>query len=101
MKNLKPFERKSVTFLSMIHNAYRDEEDMEPAVQKLKLEMDGDLAEDLTAMMVAIMLFCRQHAPKSVENMDLIDFSHFLNRLAIQHVFADSLNDGDIETMEE
>lgn len=36
-RSLTPFERKAYTFYGMLLNAYRDEENMEPPVQKTEL----------------------------------------------------------------
>ena len=96
MADATQFEKKAYVFYTMLNNAYRDEEDMLPALPKLSLELDGDLAEDLTAMMMAILLFCKQHAPDAVKNTDTIGFSHLLNRLAIQHTFANVMDQVDV-----
>lgn len=94
MVDMKPFERKAFTFYTMILNAYRDEEDMTPAVPKLRL--GDDATEDITAMMMAMMLFCKQVAPETVEDMDVIGFTHLLNRVAIQYVFEDAMDKVDV-----
>lgn len=101
MADLKPFERKVYTFYTMILNAYREEEDMEPAVPKLNLQPGGDFTEDMSAMLMGMMLFCKQCSPETVENMDLIGFTHLLNRVAIQHVFEDAMDKVDVFEDEE
>lgn len=103
MANAAPtqFEQKAYVFYTMLSNAYRDEQDMLPALPKLNMEMDGDLAEDLTAMMMGMLLFCKQHASDAVKNTDVIGFSHILNRLAIQHTFANVMDQVDVFEDEE
>jgi len=103
MANATPtqFEQKAYVFYTMLNNAYRDEEDMLPALPKLSLELGGDLTEDLTAMMMAMLLFCKHHAPDAVKNIDTIGFSHFLNRLAIQRTFANVMDQVDVFEDEE
>lgn len=96
MVDMKPFERKAFTFYTMILNAYCDEEDMTPAEPKLKLQTGGDLTEDISAMLMAMMLFCEQCSPETVEDMDIIGFTHLLNRVAIQHVFEDAMDKVDV-----
>lgn len=94
MVDMKPFERKAYTFFCMLMNAYKDEEDMTPAMPKLQL--GDDAAEDITAMMMAMMLFCKQVSPETVEDMDVIGFTHLLNRAAIQYVFEDAMDKVDV-----
>ncbi len=96
MGDLNPFERKVYAFYTMLLNAYRDEEDVEPAMPKLSMKPGGDLTEDLTAMMFAIRLFCEQFCPETVKDMDMIDFSYMFNRLAIQHTFSNAMDKVDI-----
>lgn len=87
------FEKKVLTFYTMLCNAYRDEEDYEPAVEKLTLKNGGDMNGTLVAMLTAVKLFCDQTCPQVSENGDLIDFTYLLNRLAIQHCFSDEIQD--------
>lgn len=94
MGEMKPFDRKAYTFFCMLMNAYKDEEDMTPAAPKLRL--GDDATEDITAMMMAMMLFCKQVAPETVEDMDVIGFTHLLNRVAIQYVFEDDMDKVDV-----
>lgn len=101
MGDLKPFERKTYTFYTMLLNAYRDEEDVEPPMPKLSLESGADITDDLAAMTTAMMLFCTQFTPETVEKMDLIGFTHLLNRVAIQHVFENAMDKVDVFEDEE
>lgn len=81
------FEKKALIFYTMICNAYRDEDDQEPPIEKLSLKNGGDLNEDLTAMLAAVKLFCDNLCPQLSAEQDMIGFTHLLNRLAIQYCF--------------
>ena len=96
MADLKPFERKAYTFYTMLLNAYRDEDDVEPPMPKLDMQPGADIVDDLAAMTSAMLLFCSQVTPETVENMDLIGFTHLLNRVAIQHVFENAMDKVDV-----
>lgn len=100
-RSLTPFERKAYTFYGMLLNAYRDEENMEPPVQKLSLQNGGDFTDDLAAMMTAMILLCSQFMPEAVKDMDLIGFTHMLNRVAIQHTFEKVMDQVDVFEDEE
>lgn len=91
------FEKKTLTFYTMLCNAFRDEEDYEPAVEKLSLKIGDDVLENLTAMLAAMKILCDRICPKLSENGDLIDFTHLLNRLAIQHCFSEQIPDEDAQ----
>lgn len=81
------FEKKVLTFYTMIANAYREPDDMEEAVEKLTLCNGYDLNDDIAAMLSAMMIFVDRLLPSITKDMDLIGFTHFLNRVAIQHCF--------------
>ncbi len=87
---MNDFERKVLTFYTMIANAYREPENMEQAVEKLVLRDGYDLNDDIAAMLSAMMIFVDKLVPNITEDMDLIGFTHFLNRVAIQHCFDKS-----------
>lgn len=87
---MNDFERKVLTFYTMIANAYREPENMEQAVEKLVLRDGYDLNDDIVAMLSAMMIFVDKLVPNITEDMDLIGFTHFLNRVAIQHCFDKS-----------
>lgn len=91
------FEKKTLTFYTMLCNAFRDEEDYETAIEKLSLNIGDDVLENLTAMLVAMKILCDRICPKLSENGDLIDFTHLLNRLAIQHCFSEQIPDEDAQ----
>ena len=79
-------EDKAIRFLTALMDVYRDEE-----VRELdafpKLELSGDVTEDFTAMLLAMHVLSEQFTNSGGER-DLIDFTHILNKLAVQHIFA-------------
>lgn len=89
MRNLSSFDRKVVAFYTMLINAYLDEESRNEVPEVLDLKHGCDLNEDVTAMLGAIRLFVEKVSPESVKGKDFIDFTYMLNRLVIQHVYAD------------
>lgn len=73
---------KVLQLLTAIMDAFREEEKRELSFFP-KLELDDDLTGDVTALLLAMKTF--------VENIvsfdgDLIDFTHLLNKLAVQFV---------------
>ena len=91
---MSDFEKKVLTFYTMLANAYRDPEDMEEAVEKLTLCDGYDFDVDISAMLSAMMLLVDNLFPSITKDMDLIGFTHFLNRIAIQHCFDVPDSDG-------
>lgn len=76
-------ENKILRFYCALTDVYRDEDDREMTGMP-SLELSGeDITEDVTAMMLAMKLFIKQI---SGETGDLIDFTHTLNKLAVQYV---------------
>ena len=74
-------ENKALQFMAALADVYRDEDDRELYAFS-KMEMSEDITEDFTAMLVAMsILFDRV----SGFDGDLIDFTHILNKLAVQY----------------
>ena len=74
---------KALQFLTALLDVYRDEEKRELDAFS-KLNMDGeDLTEDFTAILLAMHVMCQE---TTGYDGDLIDFTHMLNRLAVQHI---------------
>lgn len=74
-------EEKALHFLTAISDVYKDEENRElEAFSKLELTTD-DMTDDITAMLVAFQFFVQQITGY---DCDLIDFTHILNKLAVQ-----------------
>lgn len=84
---MSDFEKKTLTFYTMLANAYREPEDKEVAVEKLTLCKGYDFNDDIAAMLCAMMMLVDRLFPSKTKDMDLIGFTHFLNRIAIQNCF--------------
>lgn len=78
------FNDKVMNFLIAIANVYKSEENQD-AVQTMELN-DENITEDLTALLYAFEVFFHQITG---EGMDIIDFTHLLNKLAFQHLMDD------------
>lgn len=76
-------EEKAMAFATALTDVYRDEENRElEAVRKMNLS--EDVTEDFTAMLIAMrMIFMKITRTK---DSDIIDFTHILNKLAVQWV---------------
>lgn len=85
---MSKFKNKIVCFLSALGNVYKDEENRED-FPKLDIE-SGELTEDFTAMLYA-MTYMYQRITE--DDIDIIGFTHILNRLAIQDVMKEKEED--------
>lgn len=85
-------EEKAVRFLSALRDVYREEENRQLyAFGKLDLDLD-DVTGDFTAMLLALQtMYIRITGDKE---SDLIDFTHMLNKLAVQHIMEGRADDG-------
>lgn len=93
------FDQKALIFLTMLTNAYRDEEEREQPCP-LDLPDDGDFTEDFTAILGAFFLFYQHIFPDAAKEMDLIRFTHFLNSLAIQCCYQEEAKEQEAEETE-
>ena len=75
-------EEKAVHFISALTDVYRDEENRELEVFS-KLEMADDATDDVTAILIAFQFVVQRITGY---DGDLIDFTHMLNKLAVQHI---------------
>ena len=76
-------EEKALHFFAAISDVYKDEENRElEAFSKLELPMD-DATDDITAMLIAFQFVVQR---LTGYDGDLIDFTHILNKLAVQNV---------------
>ena len=76
-------EEKALHFFAAISDVYKDEENRElEAFSKLELPVD-DANDDITAMLIAFQFFVQR---LTGYDGDLIDFTHILNKLAVQNV---------------
>lgn len=83
-------ENKVLRFYCALTDVYKDEDERE-MIGAPSLELSGeDITEDVTAMMLAIKLFIEKTCGD--ETGDPIDFTHTLNKLAIQYVMMEAKN---------
>ena len=75
-------EEKALHFLTALLDVYRDEENRELEAFA-KLELGGDFTSDFTAMLLAMKVMVERITEY---DGDLIDFTHMLNKLAVQYV---------------
>ena len=87
---MKKIEEKALHFIAALLDVYRDEENRELEAFS-KLELTEDITEDFTAMLLA-MNYLLDRITGDSEN-DLIDFTHMLNKLAIQYIMEGKDND--------
>lgn len=73
---------KALQFLTALQDVYRDEEDRRLDAFS-KIPLDGDFTQDMTAILLALSVFVES---VSDFNGDLIDLTHMLNKLAVQHI---------------
>lgn len=81
-------EEKSVHFLTALADVYRDEERRE-LYEFPKMRMTDDFTEDFTAMLLGMHFIVEQ---LTGYDGDLIDFTHMLNKLAVQHIMEKQNN---------
>ena len=75
-------EEKAICFLTALSDVYRDEEHRElDAFPKMRIT--DDFTEDFTAMLLAMRFIVER---LTGYDGDLIDFTHMLNKLAVQHI---------------
>lgn len=78
-------EEKAKVIYAHLTNAYRDQEEWIEAGARLTLMKGGDLTEELSAMLLAMISFAdRASGGLPEEYRDLVGFTHLLNRVAIQ-----------------
>ena len=84
---MKKLEQKSICFLKALLDVYRDEENRELSA----FSVDDDVTEDITALLVAMKVVVERI---SEFEGDIIDFTHMLNKLAVQLIME---NHGETE----
>ena len=75
-------EDKVTRFACALSDVYLDEEERNLCTFD-KLEVGDDLTEDVTAMLLAMVVMCQKMTDF---DGDLIDFTHMLNKLVLQHI---------------
>ena len=87
-KELSPVKEKAVHFLAAMTDVYRAEGDRELDAFE-KLQLDDDVTEDFTAMLLAVHVMAQEITGF---DGDLIDFIHMLNKLAFQYLMEETKN---------
>ena len=82
-------KEKAMQFLTALADVYRDEEDRESCAFS-KMEFAEDVTSDFTAMLLAMHVIVER---VTGYDGDFIDFTHMLNKLAVQYVME---NNGEI-----
>lgn len=88
---MNKIHEKALCFLAALADVYRDEENRELAAFS-KMDIGDDFTEDFTALLLAMQLMCER---LTGYDGDLIDFTHMLNKLAVQHIMEGKENDND------
>ena len=83
-------QKKAMHFLTALTDVYRDEDSRELEAFS-KLELGGDFTGDFTAMLLAMKVMLERITGF---DGDIIDFTHMLNKLAVQYCME---NDGVVE----
>ena len=86
---MNTIQEKAMHFLTALADVYRDEDNRELEAFP-KMEFSKDITEDFTAMLLAMKVFFERIADN---DGDIIDFTHILNKLAVQYVME---KDGEI-----
>ena len=84
---MKEFENKTLYFNTALKDVYRDEENRElPEIPKMELKSET-LTEDFTAMLYGMSVLFSEITGN---DCDIIEFTHILNKLAIQHLLEEN-----------
>lgn len=76
-------EEKAMAFATALTDVYRDEENRELEAFS-KIDLSEDMTDDVTAMLVAMQVIYEKITGD--HDSDIIDFTHILNKLAVQYV---------------
>lgn len=83
-------KEKAMAFVTAMSDVYRDEENRE--LESFgRMELPDDVTDDFTAMLIAMK--CIYAKLTGDNDSDIIDFTHLLNKLAIQYVMEGDAND--------
>lgn len=84
-------EEKTAYFVIALADAYREEENREGYIVP-KMSFALDITEDFIAMLLALRLVYEKVTGD--KESDLIDFTHTLNKLAVQYIMERMEDDG-------
>lgn len=80
------FEQKILSFAVALNDVYKDEDEKESlAMTPLELKEES-LTEDFTAMIYAMWAM---YVKVTGDDIDIIGFTHIVNRLALQQLLKD------------
>lgn len=82
-------QEKAMQFLTALMDVYRNEDDRELEAFP-KMEFSEDVTSDFTAMLLAMQVIVERITGY---DGDIIDFTHMLNKLAVQYVLE---NNGEV-----
>lgn len=78
---------KTLLFLTALLDCYKDDEERELFdFEKLQLK-EEELTDDFTRMLIALHIFYKRITGDEV---DLIGFTHILNRLSFQYILSEN-----------
>lgn len=83
------FKDKVIIFNQLLKDAYRDEEERGQFGTELELNSDS-ITEDFTAMVYGMHVLFKE---LTEQDEDIIGFTHALNRLVVQDILEDKLED--------
>ncbi len=83
---MSKIEEKALQFFVALSDVYRDEENRELEAFG-KMQFSEDVTEDFMAMLLAMKVFFDRVVG---DDIDLIDFTHLLNKLAVQYIMENS-----------
>lgn len=84
-------KKRSKTLITAILNAFCEDEERTEITEPLTLKTGDDLKATLTAIIFSAKLLAVQFSPQRFEEMNAIDWSHFVNKLMIEWMFAESI----------
>lgn len=83
-ETLNAVEKRAYVFTHALLDMYKDK-DNRKTLDMEKLELGQDFAQDLTAMLIALSTVYDM-VTAGHDDKDLIEFTHLLNSLAVQHI---------------
>lgn len=88
------YEEKVRIFLTALTDCYRDEEEKELSnCRSLELK-EEELTEDFTSMIISLHILYKKITG---DDVDLIGFTHIINRLAFQYIIEEKEKIGEEE----
>ena len=79
---MKKIHEKTMRFVTALTDVYREEERRELCAFDA-MELNEDITEDLTSMLIALSVIFER---LTESDFDLLEFTHVLNKLAVQYI---------------